>query len=477
MTTSAGTITPVILAGGSGTRLWPLSRADRPKQFQKFLGERSLLQETLARLADFDGYGAPVILTNEAYRFVVAEQADEIGVDLGAIVLEPMMRNTAPALAAVAHMAAKDDAEAILHVMPSDHAIEVDDGYWTAIRAAAGAAREGRLATFGIEPTHPATGYGYIKAGAKLSDGVHEIERFIEKPDLARAEAMIAAGGHMWNAGMFLFRAADFLAEAEALCPDVEAAAIGAVDAAAADLDFLRLDADAFAKAPDISVDYAIFEKTARAAVVPLSVTWSDLGAWNAVWAASPRDAAGNAARGPATLLNATNCFVASEGPHVAVQDVEGVAVVATPDAVWVGSLEKAENVKSLVGALKANEATEDLATDHRTSYRPWGGYTSAMMGERFQVKRLFVKPGAKLSLQKHHHRAEHWIVVSGTAEVTVDDKVFILSENQSTYIPLGAVHRLANPGKILLELIEVQSGSYLGEDDIIRIEDEFGRS
>lgn len=466
-------ITPVILAGGSGTRLWPLSRTDRPKQFQKFVGARSLLQETLARLNAFDGYAAPIMLTNEAYRFVVAEQAQEIGVELGAIMLEPTARNTGPALTAVAHMAAKTDPEAILHIMPSDHAMETDGRYWAAIRAAAAS---GRLAAFGIEPTHAATGYGYIRIGAPLGNGVFEIERFIEKPDAARAETMLAAGGHMWNAGMFLFRARDFLDEAAALAPEMTRAATAAVDAAVADLDFLRLDASAFAGAPDISVDYAIFEKTARAAVVPLSIPWSDLGSWNAVWAASARDAEGNAARGPHTIMNARNSFVASEGPHVALQGLDDVAVVATPDAVWVGKRGETEDVKALVGALKARPETAALATTHRTTYRPWGGYTLAMTGERFQVNRLFVKPGAKLSLQKHRHRAEHWIVVRGAAEVTLGDQVFALTENQSTYIPPGAVHRLANPGKILLELIEVQSGSYLGEDDIIRLDDEFGR-
>lgn len=470
-------IIPAILAGGSGTRLWPLSRSDRPKQFQKFLGGRSLLQETLLRLDGFDAYGPPIVLTNEDYRFAVAEQAQEIGRNLRATVLEPVMRNTAPAMCALAHLAARDDPDALIHVMPSDHAVVADEGYWAAIRAAADAAAQGRLVTFGIEPDGPATGYGYINAGEALDGASFAVARFIEKPDAARAAAMIAEGGHYWNSGMFLFRAATFLEEARTHCPEVAEAAIAAVDGAAHDLDFTRLDAAAFAASPEISVDYAVFERTARAAVTPAAIRWSDLGAWGSIWKASDRDEDGNRATGPHTISGARDSLVLSEGPHVALQGLEDVAVVATPDAVYVGKLSESENIKALVGALKASEETAALASTHRTTYRPWGGYSSILNGERFQVKRLFVKPGAKLSLQKHHHRAEHWVVVSGSAEVTVDDRVFMLNENQSTYIPQGAVHRLANPGKILLEVIEVQSGSYLGEDDIIRIEDEFGRS
>ena len=471
------TIVPAILAGGSGTRLWPLSRSDRPKQFQKFLGPNSLLQDTLLRLGDLPEYGAPIVLTNEDYRFVVGEQAQEVGVKLRATVLEPAMRNTAPAMVALAHMVALDDPEALIHVMPSDHAVVADDAYWAAIRAASKAAETGKLVTFGIEPSGPATGYGYIRAGDALAEGGFSVASFIEKPDEVNAAKMIAAGGHYWNSGMFLFRAASFLEEARALAPEVAEAAIAAVDQATSDLDFTRLDAEAFGASPEISVDYAIFEKTGAAAVTPAAIQWSDLGAWGSIWKASDRDEAGNHAAGPHSIDNATNSLILSEGAHVALQGVEDVAVIATPDAVYVGKLSESEKIKSMVSALKSGEDTKTLATTHRTSYRPWGGYSNILVGERFQVKRLFVKPGAKLSLQKHHHRAEHWVVVSGAAEVTVDDDVRMLTENQSIYIPQGAVHRLANPGKILLEVIEVQSGAYLGEDDIIRIEDVFGRA
>lgn len=470
-------IVPAILAGGSGTRLWPLSRTDRPKQFQKFLTDNSLLQETLLRVAGNDAYGDPIILTNEAYRFVVAEQAMEVEVDLRATVLEPAMRNTAPAMVALAAIVAKEDPDALIHVMPSDHAIETDDAYWNAIHAAAAAASEGMLVTFGVTPDGPNTGYGYVQSGEAVSDGVQKVLRFVEKPDAVNAEKMLAEGGYFWNSGMFLFKASAFLSEAETLSPEIADAAKASVDKAVIDLDFTRLDGAAYGASPEISVDYAIFEKTAQAAVAPAAIQWSDLGAWGSIWKASDRDADGNKASGPHTIDGAKNSLVVSEGAHVALQGVEDVAVVATPDAVYVGKLSESENIKALVQSIKADEATSTMATTHRTSYRPWGGYSQILNGTRFQVKRLFVKPGAKLSLQKHHHRAEHWVVVSGTAEVTVDADIKMLTENQSVYIPQGAVHRLANPGKILLEVIEVQSGAYLGEDDIIRIEDEFGRN
>ncbi len=470
-------IVPAILAGGSGTRLWPLSRVDRPKQFQKFLTNNSLLQETLLRVSEHDRYGDPIILANEAYRFVVAEQAQEVGVALKATVLEPVMRNTAPAMTALAAIVAEDDPEALIHVMPSDHAITADDAYWNAINAAAAAALKGKLVTFGVTPDGPNTAYGYIQSGEDIGGGVNKVARFVEKPDMANAERMLAEGGYFWNSGMFLFKASAFLAEAEALVPDVAEAAKTSVDQAVVDLDFTRLDEAAFAASPEISVDYAIFERTSHAAVAPAAIQWSDLGAWGSIWKASDRDDNGNKASGPHTIDGASNSLVVSEGAHVALQGVDDIAVVATPDAVYVGKLSESENIKSLVQSIKSDEATATMATTHRTSYRPWGGYSQILNGTRFQVKRLFVKPGAKLSLQKHHHRAEHWVVVSGTAEVTVDDSIRMLTENQSVYIPQGAVHRLTNPGKILLEVIEVQSGAYLGEDDIIRIEDEFGRN
>ena len=471
-------IVPVILAGGQGTRLWPLSRSARPKQFLELMGESSLFEQTLARVADRELYEAPIVLTNAEYRFLVAEQAQAAGVELAAVLLEPVARNTAPAIAAAAFLAvASFGADAVLHVLASDHAIPADATYFAAVEAAARVARSGRLVTFGIVPKYAETGYGYIEAGAPLADGALEVARFVEKPDAKRAEEMVASGRYSWNSGMFMLAAKTFLDELQALSPETYAAAHEAVAKARKDLDFIRLDPEAFSRAPNISVDYAVFEKTKAAAVLPVSFGWSDLGSWDAVWKMSPKDAAGNTARGPVTLSNATNSLVVSEGAHVAVEGLDDVAVIASDDAVFVGRLSEAQLVGPLVKALKAVPATAGLTETHRTSYRPWGGYSSLVMGDRFQVKRLFVKPGKRLSLQKHHHRSEHWVVVRGTAEVTVDGNVSMLSENQSVYLPLGCTHRLANPGKILLELIEVQTGSYLGEDDIVRIEDEFGRA
>ena len=471
-------IVPVILAGGQGTRLWPMSRAARPKQFLPLTGPTSLFQQTLERVADAATYAPAIVIANADYRFIVAEQAADLGAPLAGILLEPIARNTAVAIAAAALYAEQVfGIDAVLHILPSDHAVTVDDGYRLAVQQAAAAARAGQLVTFGIRPTLPETGYGYIKTGAELGDGVATVERFVEKPDRARAEQMLAEGGFLWNSGMFMIGAAAFLAECEALSPDTLTAARGAVSGAQADLDFVRLDEASFATAPNISVDYAIFEKTARAAVVAVSFAWSDLGSWDAVWKASAPDAGGNVAKGPVTLSNVSNSLIVSDHAHVAVEGLDDVTVIATEDAIYVGKLSEAQKVGAMVKALRADKATVGITEIHRTAYRPWGGYASVLSGERFQVKRLFVKPGKKLSLQKHFHRSEHWIVVHGTAEVTIDGMVTMLTENQSIYLPLGCTHRLANPGKIELELIEVQTGSYLGEDDIVRIEDEFGRA
>lgn len=469
-------IVPVILAGGQGTRLWPKSRSARPKQFIDLVGGDSLFQQTLARVGDKNRYAAPIVITNADYRFLVAEQAQEAGVVLEAILLEPVARNTAAAIAAAAQVAFNKDKNAIVHVLPSDHLIPACADYNSAIDNAALACGEGHLVTFGIQPDRPETGFGYIALGGALGHGVHKVQTFVEKPDLKKAEWMLGQGGFVWNSGMFMLPVRGFLDECERLAPKVSRAAREAVDLAQRDLDFVRLDEQSFSASPTISVDYAIFEQTDKAAVLPVSFAWSDLGAWDAVWKVQKRDELGNAASGPVTLNNSSNSLVVTENAHVVVDGLDDVAVIATEDAVFVGRLSQAQNVGDIAKALRANASTRPLTETHKTSYRPWGGYSSVLMGDRFQVKKLFVKPGKKLSLQKHHHRSEHWVVVRGTAEVTLDGKVVMLAENESIYLPLGCTHRLANPGKIELELIEVQTGSYLGEDDIIRIEDEFGR-
>ena len=471
-------IIPVIMAGGKGTRLWPLSRASAPKQFIQFIGDRTLFQATLSRVADPVIYEAPVVITNEDFRFLVAEQARELGLTLSSIILEPIARNTAPAVAAAAaFVAARFGDDAVLQVLASDHEIVADATYFESIRIAKETALSGKLVTFGITPTEPATGYGYIEIGKALSTGAHTVKRFVEKPAPDVAQQMLSTGGFAWNSGIFMFQAGKVLQEMAEFAPKVEEAARAALDKATSDLDFTRLDAEAFAASPDISVDYAIMERTSNAAVVPSSFTWSDLGSWDAVWKLGDQDADGNVTSGNATLVNTKNSLVMSRTSHLAVQGLDGVAVIASEDAVYVGRLEDSQNVGKLVKHLAAIKSTAALTETHPTSYRPWGGYTSILNGDRFQVKRLFVTPGKKLSLQKHHHRSEHWICVKGTAEVTVGDQVRIVRENESIYIPQGEVHRLANPGKIMLEVIEVQTGSYLGEDDIIRIVDEFGRN
>ena len=474
----ADLIVPVILAGGQGTRLWPLSRSARPKQFLDLTGDRSLFEQTLKRVSDADRYTAPVVITNADYRFLVAEQALEIGVPLSGVLLEPVARNTAAAIAAAAVFASeKFGGEAVLHILASDHAIDADESYWDAVDTAADAARAGRLVTFGIVPNYPETGYGYIEAGTPLANGVLEVARFVEKPDLKRAEEMVASGKFSWNSGMFMLSVETLIEELKALAPETLAAAKESVENARTDLDFIRLDPEAFAKAPSISIDYAVFEKTKLAAVLPVTFSWSDLGSWDAVWKMAPKDDNENATRGDVTLNNTSRSLVVSEAAHVAIDGLDDIAVIASEDAIFVGKLSEAQKVGAIVKTLKLNKDTAVLTETHRTSYRPWGGYSNVLVGDRFQVKRLFVKPGKRLSLQKHHHRSEHWVVVRGTAEVTLDGKVSMLTENESIYLPLGCTHRLANPGKILLELIEVQTGSYLGEDDIMRIEDEFGRA
>ncbi len=471
-------IVPVIMAGGKGTRLWPLSRATAPKQFIRFLGQTTLFQKTLERVRDTSRYEAPIILTNEEFRFLVAEQAREMDVEPSSIMLEPAARNTAPAIAAAAALVKKlFGGNAIMQVLSSDHEIDAGEVYEDCIEKAAKAAMTGRLVTFGITPTEPATGYGYVEAGDELAPGTFAVNRFVEKPDVETAKTLLAAGTYSWNSGMFMFPVSVLTQEFERLAPEVIANASNAVAGGVRDLDFTRLDAEAFKKCPNISIDYAIMEKTALAAVIPSAFKWSDLGTWDAIWNEGDKDENGNVVSGDATLVDAKNTLVISRHLHVAAQGVEGMAIIAGEDAVYVGKLEDSQKVGDLVKVLNSSEATEALTREHPTAYRPWGGYTSVFSGDRFQVKRIFVQPGKKLSLQKHHHRAEHWIVVKGTAEVTIDDEVKMLSENESVYIPLGSVHRLANPGKIQLELIEVQTGSYLGEDDIIRLVDDFART
>ena len=470
-------IIPVIMAGGKGTRLWPLSRASAPKQFIQFVGDRTLFQATLDRVSDSKIYEAPIVITNEDFRFLVAEQAREFGIELSGVLLEPSARNTAPAVAAAASFALKTFGDgAIIQVLASDHEIIADEQYFKAIEVAHKTARAGKLVTFGIAPTEPATGYGYIEVGASLASGANAVKRFVEKPDAATAQKMLDSGGFVWNSGIFMFGAQQVLDEIKELAPGVAVAAVEAVEKAKGDLDFVRLDAASFDTAPNISIDYAVMEKTKNAAVVPATFTWSDLGSWDAVWKLGSQDAAGNVVLGQTTLVDTRNSLVVSRHSHLAVQGLEGIAVIASEDAVYVGRLDESQNVGALVKHLASAKSTAALTQTHPTSYRPWGGYTSILNGDRFQVKRLFVTPGKKLSLQKHHHRSEHWICVRGTAEVTVGDEIKIVRENESVYIPQGEVHRLANPGKIMLEMIEVQTGSYLGEDDIIRIVDEFGR-
>ena len=464
-------ILPVILSGGSGTRLWPLSREAYPKQFLPLVGDVTMLQATWNRVAAIAGK-APIVVANQEHRFMAAEQLRECNVTPQALILEPIGRNTAPAIAIAALQALATGEDALLLVLPSDHVVRDGTAFHAAVKQAAVAADAGKLVTFGIVPTGPETGYGYIKA--HVGEGVRGVDRFVEKPNLETAQQYVASGEYYWNSGMFLFKASRYLQELEALQPAILSACRTALDKASRDTDFIRLDADAFAASPNDSIDYAVMEKTADAAVVPLDAGWNDVGSWSALWEVSDKDADGNACHGDVIALDCRNSY-AYGTRLIAMVGLQDVVVVETDDAVFVGHKDRVQDVKEIVGQIKRDGRSEAAA--HRKVYRPWGAYDSIDNGARFQVKRITVKPGATLSLQMHHHRAEHWIVVSGTAEVTRGDDVILLTENQSTYIPLGVTHRLKNPGKLPLELIEVQSGSYLGEDDIVRFEDQYGRS
>ena len=468
----ASQILPVILCGGSGTRLWPSSRESRPKQFIPLLDELSNFQHTARRFVH-PAFAKPLVVAGNDVRFIVAEQLAAVGVAAD-IVLEPARRDSAAAVAVAACLAERRGPGTVALIVAADHLIGDMDAFVAACADAAAGARAGFIMTLGVAPTAPATGYGYIQPGEPIGGtGAHRVERFVEKPDAATASRYID-GGYLWNSGNFLFRADTMLAELAAHAPDVLAAARASVAAAKADLDFLRLDADAFADAPMISIDYAVMERTAKAGVLPVSFPWSDIGTWDAIWDASRRDPDGNALKGPTEVVNTRDSLVHSDGVFTAVVGLDGVVVVATPDAVLVTSRAQSGAVKDLVGRLKASGRPE--AEDHLEMYRPWGSYQRIDIGPRFQVKRITVKPGQRLSLQKHFHRAEHWVVVRGTAEVTVDDTVILRHENEAAYLPIGSVHRLANPGKIDLEMIEVQVGSYTGEDDIVRFDDVYGR-
>lgn len=458
--------------------MWPLSRSGYPKQFLTLYRDSTLLQQTANRLSGFPGIATPMVITNDAQRFLVAEQLRQIGVQGAQIVLEPMGRNTAPAIATSAFIAIANDPDAVLLVLPADHVIENIDLFQQVVELAAPHAANGKLVTFGIEPTEPHTGYGYIRRGSAQAGGndAYEVAAFIEKPDAARAQKLLSSGEYYWNSGMFMFRADAYLRELALHGSEIFEHAKKAVDQAQRDLDFLRLDRSAFFDSPSGSIDYVVMEHTRHAVVVGAAyLGWSDVGTWTSLAAISPRDQDGNTFIGDVVAHAASNSFVRSEHRMVAVLGVDNLVVVETADAVLVASKENAQDVKKIVDLLTAQNRVE--SESHRKVFRPWGSYEGVDSGKRFQVKRIVVNPGASLSLQMHYHRAEHWIVVSGTARVVNGDKTILLSEDQSTYIPVGTLHRLENPGKVPLEMIEVQSGAYLGEDDIVRFEDNYGRA
>jgi len=466
---------PVILTGGAGSRLWPVSREYYPKPLLPLFGDQTLLQDTAARLDSIAAVGNPVFVCNEEHRFLVAEQVRALGKEPEAILLEPEGRNTAPALTIAALYLVDKEPDAMMVVMPADHVIPDSEAFAVAVEQGGKLAAEGYLVTFGVVADKPETGYGYIHRGEEIdSTGVFKVDRFVEKPDQDTAQNYVDAGDYYWNAGIFLLRADRWLEEIGNLQPDILKACQQAVAGGSRDSDFVRVEKDAFLSSPSDSIDYAVMEKTDRAAVVPLQTSWSDVGSWSSIWEASEQDDEGNVTKGDVLTHDTRNSLFMAENRCVAAVGLDGVIVVETADAVLVADKNKCQDVKAIVNKLK--EFGREEHRFHRRVYRPWGDYEGIDHGTRYQVKRLTVKPGAKLSLQMHHHRAEHWIVVSGTARVTRGEDVFMLSENESTYIPIGTNHRLENPGTIPLEIIEVQSGSYLGEDDIVRFEDLYNR-
>jgi mannose-1-phosphate guanylyltransferase / mannose-6-phosphate isomerase len=469
-------IIPVILSGGTGTRLWPVSRESFPKQLWPLVADQSLLQQTAQR-AQGDAFAPPIVVCNQEHRFLIAEQLREANIDAARILLEPVGRNSAPAIAAAAILVAETDPDAVLWMMAADASIADVGALQASLATATAAARTGRIVTFGMRPTAAETGYGYIEQGAALPDapGAYRVARYIEKPDAAAAQRLATDGRHLWNSGMFVFTARTLLDELDKHAPDVPKAVRAAVAARRTDLDFVRLDVEAFTACPSISLDYAVAERTDRAAVVPADLGWSDVGSWGALWELGHKDSDGNVAVGDVLLEAASNCYVRSDGMLAAVVGLEDAVVVVTEDAVLAMHRGHAQDVKKVVDRLKAAGRHEAVA--HNRMYRPWGFYESLIQGERFQVKRIVVSPGCKLSLQKHFHRAEHWVVVNGSAIVTRDNETMLIRENESVYLPLGCVHRLENPGKIPLALIEVQSGAYLGEDDIVRFDDVYNRT
>ncbi|MDR6959122.1 mannose-1-phosphate guanylyltransferase/mannose-6-phosphate isomerase [Pseudomonas brassicacearum] len=467
---------PVILSGGSGSRLWPLSRKQFPKQFLALTGEHTLFQQTIERLV-FEGMDTPIVVCNKDHRFIVNEQLSNRKLEAQRILMEPFGRNTAPAVALTAMMLVNEGRDELMLVLPADHVIEDQKALQRALALATVAAERGEMVLFGVPATKPETGYGYIKStnDALLPEGVSRVSHFVEKPDVKRATEFVNAGGYFWNSGMFLFRASRFLEELKKHDPDIYDTCLLTLERSEQTADTITLDEATFACCPDNSIDYAVMEKTQRACVVPLSAGWSDVGCWASLWEVNEKDTNGNVTKGDVVLQDSRNCMIHGNGKLVSVIGLDNIVVVETKDAMMIAHKDKVQGVKQMVNTLNAQGRTE--TQNHCEVYRPWGSYDSVDMGGRFQVKHISVKPGACLSLQMHHHRAEHWIVVSGTAEVTCDENVFLLCENQSTYIPIASVHRLRNPGKIPLEIIEVQSGSYLGEDDIERFEDIYGRS
>ncbi|RJG09701.1 mannose-1-phosphate guanylyltransferase/mannose-6-phosphate isomerase [Pseudomonas cavernicola] len=470
---------PVILSGGSGSRLWPLSRKLYPKQFLALAGVRTLFQQTVQRLG-FEGVERPLIVCNQEHRFIVNEQLGVIGVSAQCILMEPFGRNTAPAVAIAALKVLAEGRDELLLVLPADHVITDEAALRQALEIARAAAEEGEMVLFGIPAERPETGFGYIKTAGSDSDsalipGAYRVEQFVEKPDIVRASEFVRSGGYYWNSGMFLFRASRYLDELRSYESDIYDTCVLALERSKVEREVVQIDAGTFECCPDNSIDYAVMEKTSRACVVPLAAGWSDVGSWSSLWEVHAKDGNGNVLKGDVVVENSHSCYVHGNSKLVALLGMEDVVVVETKDAVMIAHKDSVQDVKKLVNALDAEGRQETRS--HCVVYRPWGGYDSVDAGTRHQVKHITVKPGAQLSLQMHHHRAEHWIVVSGTARVTCDDKSFLLTENQSTYIPIASVHRLANPGKIPLEIIEVQSGSYLGEDDIERLEDVYGRT